>query len=115
MLYKDPSYANVVCQECGEAIYNPLCPFCISGEVDAWLENKDKDTKKTVKREIKKILGRGEHLISESVRCVSCNRNSAFLCPYCFTEILFYRLEENKVSKKLLKEFVVFFDFDFEH
>lgn len=104
---------NNFCLSCNESIYNPICPFCLAEEIDIWLEEKRKFSK--MRKEIEGFLERGKKLAGESTKCIRCKRGIAFLCPYCFTEYVLSLLKKNKASKKLLREFFDFFNFDFEH
>ncbi|MFH1307510.1 MAG: hypothetical protein ABIH72_01530 [archaeon] len=104
---------DITCIECKEAIYNPLCPFCLAEGVEAWLENKTTTVRRVVANEIKRVLRARK--FSNSVQCVACNQNRTFLCPYCFTEVIYYKLKEIKVSQEVLEEFMALFNFDFEH
>lgn len=107
------SHTNVLCLECGEEIFNPLCPKCLSREIDAWLEFQHGKIKKTVKNEIKKILKvNKEH---DYTKCIICRRKDVFLCPCCFTERIYNKLKKARVNPKILNNFLTLFNFDLEH
>jgi hypothetical protein len=99
-----------LCLECHEAIFNPICPRCLSEEVRQWAINKNQKVKDLIEEEIKTILRFGLN----KKGCLKCG-SDVFLCPYCFTERVYLRLKNAKFSKKILKEFLEFFNFDFEH
>lgn len=106
------------CAECQESIYNPICPSCLAREIEVWLNEKNKKSKKADKEignkilfEVKAYLGNG----LEGGKCIICKRNSDFLCPYCFTKEVFDILKELKVSNGLLEDFFTHFNYDFDH
>jgi len=104
---------NVLCLECGEEIFNPLCPRCLSREIDIWLESQQSKIKKAVKDEIKKILKvNKEH---DYTKCILCKKKDVFLCPYCFTERIYNKLKSARINPKLLGNFLTLFNFDLEH
>ncbi|MFH1500972.1 MAG: hypothetical protein ABIE22_03440 [archaeon] len=104
---------DALCLECREPIHNPLCPFCLSRGIEAWLENKPTKMSNFVENEIKKILGARK--LGNSVKCIACNSDRAFLCPYCFTEMVYKALKKVRARKADLEEFMILFNFDFEH
>ena len=103
------NYSDILCMECKEVIYNPLCPSCLARDIGVWLDKKPK-LKAVLEKDMNKILEQGKHL--DSMKCIACNKNSAFLCPYCFTEKIYEKLKEIKAGKKILSEFIVLFDFE---
>jgi len=65
---------------------------------------------------IKKFLAAIEdNRLSESTRCIKCLNKRAAVCPYCFTERVLYELKNIGSSGYVIKEFFMFFNFDFEH
>ncbi len=101
---------NNLCLECDEAIFNPICPRCLSKEIKQWTINKNKEVKNLVKEEIKTIL----RFALDKKGCLVCGRD-VFLCPYCFTERIYLRMKNEKIPRSILKEFLDFFNFDFDH
>ncbi|MEM4230530.1 MAG: hypothetical protein QXF25_01515 [Candidatus Pacearchaeota archaeon] len=107
------TYTNVLCLECGEEIFNPLCPKCLAREIEVWLESHSSKIKTIVKNEIKKILKfNKEH---NHTKCILCKKKDVFLCPYCFTERIYNKLKNAKVNSKILNNFLTLFNFDLEH
>jgi hypothetical protein len=51
------SGTEVLCLECGEEIFNPLCPKCLAREIDVWLENQQSKIKKSLR--IPRLKSRG--------------------------------------------------------
>lgn len=102
------------CVECDEAIFNPLCPDCLSIEIEAWLTNYP-DLKKKLIPKMKDYVRYLSRIKRDSTMCVHCYKKTASLCPYCFTKFVFDELQELSVSKQIIKEFFRFFNFDFEH
>jgi len=96
-----------LCIVCNEGIYNPLCPNCISNEIIAWLSEKNE----TLAKEFRK-KGFVEDI--DGGRCAVCNENSSYICPYCFTRQVMHWLKA-KAGKKIVREFLEVFNFDFEH
>jgi len=105
-------YVYGICMECHEVIYNPICPSCLSTEIRKWLEDTNFRMKKPVVSEMQSILNRGRCFGSS---CVICRKQSTFLCPYCFTELVYKKLKQLKIAKKILLDFLKIFNFDFEH
>lgn len=56
-----------------------------------------------------------ENRTYEGTSCIKCKNNSAIVCPYCFTEYVLQELKKLEANKIVLKEFFVFFNFDFDH
>lgn len=115
MMLKQYYNAAGLCRECKEAIFNPLCPRCLSGEINSWLCSypslrilKTKITTKINKLVNNKSFNNGN-------KCAVCKKNSAFLCPYCFTKLVLDELKKEGAPNSVLKEFLQFFNFDFEH
>ena len=111
-------FIDVMCIECKEAIYNPLCPRCLSREIAEWLGSRC-EIRNIILEDIKKVLKatRAHSPLSkvEFQRCIKCKNKTAALCPYCFTERIYNRLKKERAGRKILKEFLEFFNFDFEH
>ncbi|PIN77860.1 hypothetical protein COV15_01030 [Candidatus Woesearchaeota archaeon CG10_big_fil_rev_8_21_14_0_10_34_12] len=104
---------NNFCLSCNESVYNPVCPFCLAEEIKLWLNEKGNFGK--INKEINLFLEETKKLAGESTQCITCKRATAFLCPYCFTEHVLNLLKKHKSSRKILREFFEFFNFDFEH
>ena len=105
---------HYICDVCSEAVTNPICPFCLATEVDAWLTlypNLRKELKPKIELYLKKIHAK----IFESTTCIKCSGKRASVCPYCFTKFVFEELENISANRMILKEFFEFFNFDFEH
>jgi len=98
--------------ECKEVIYNPLCPKCIAGEMQQWLDGTE--VSKKIQQEIKNYLLKNEGY-GETAKCVICNDNYTDICPYCLTEHVYEFLKRIKANREILNEFFEFFNFDFEH
>ena len=100
------------CLSCHESISNPICPSCILKEFEVWVEKYPR-IKKNVLPQLKKFLLGLNHFEHDSQTCVVCRKNSAYLCPYCFTEFILEILRENGTDKEVLKDYLQFFNFDF--
>jgi len=102
------------CLECGEAIFNPICPNCIAYEFEQWI-SKYPQLESPVSKIINKFLREHEKLNQSSRECILCGNKSAYLCPYCFTEFLLNVLKVVRADKKALAEFLQLFNYDFDH
>ena len=105
---------NENCLDCGEAIFNPICPECISDWFKQWVGNYPLLEKKVMGK-LKKFLKSYEDMHDKSQYCISCKRDNAYLCPYCFTEFLVKMMKGAKIGGKVLNEFLFLFNFDLEH
>ena len=103
------------CLECNEPISNPLCPVCLTKQVEVWLSSYPSDIQNKIIGDISGYVKKTNNLVENKVRCVVCNKKEASLCPYCFTNYVFNLLKRLKVHRTILKEFLMFFNFDFGH
>jgi len=110
--YPSAYETQFMCSECSEAIINPLCPVCLTTEIEAWL---------TLYPNL------GSHLLPKlheyleknttknKVKCIICKNKKTSICPYCFTKHVLKELKEVSAGRIVLKEFFEFFNFDFHH
>lgn len=104
------------CVDCREAVFNPLCPDCLTLQLDVWLSSiSSYPLKEKILKRIKEYVRRTNNLVGESTVCVACKLPRASLCPYYFTNYVFNLLKEMNVNRIILKEFLQFFNYDFEH
>lgn len=104
------------CLDCHEPTSNPLCPACLTMQIEAWLSSyPDRNITNNILERIKNYVEKTNNLAGSSTRCVSCGKSRASLCPYCFTNYVFNLLKNMKVNRIILKEFLQFFNYDFEH
>jgi len=102
------------CLVCKEAIYNPLCPTCLAGQIKVWLTNYP-DLSKKIMPILKKFIQEAHNEIDHlATRCIACNKKQASVCPYCFTEHVLNQLKKLDVDKQVLREFLQFFNFDYD-
>lgn len=101
------------CLLCKEIIYNPLCSTCLAGQVEVWLTSYP-DLNKKLMPNIKKFIKEINNEIDEALTCVCCKQKRAAVCPYCFTEYVLGQLKKLDVNKQILREFLMFFDFDYD-
>jgi hypothetical protein len=106
--------AQYMCDICSEAVTNPLCPNCLSTEIEAWLTLYP-DLRKKLLPKLNLFLNQIEHKPFSSTVCIKCNNKRASLCPYCFTDKVLNELKKLHANKIVLKEFFQFFNFDFDH
>ncbi len=104
------------CLDCHEPTSNPLCQACLTTQIQAWLSSyPDRHLANNILEKIKKYAERTNNLAGSSTKCVACGMPRASLCPYCFTNHVFNLLKGMKVNRIILKEFLQFFNYDFEH
>ncbi|MFA5174368.1 MAG: hypothetical protein WC438_04265 [Candidatus Pacearchaeota archaeon] len=102
------------CSLCHEPVSNPICPSCITAQIEAWLTiypNYHQLRAKLMPK-VNKFLRKN---LEYGAMCIKCNEKRASVCPYCFTEFVLNELREMNVNKTVLKEFLIFFNFDLEH
>jgi len=106
---------DATCVSCNEVIYNPICPECLSVEIEEWLREKRGlfGLKREILKTMKGLTTAGNNI--QGLKCVTCNHPSVFLCPYCFTEEVYLKLKQRKASKEFLQDFLETFNFDFNH
>ena len=103
------------CNVCNETITNPLCPFCLAEEIKAWLTlypHLKEDISSSLNDYLVNI---NNNITNYGLICIKCNKDRAYVCPYCFTEFVFKKLVEVNAGKLILKEFFEFFNFDLDH
>ncbi len=104
------------CLDCHEPTSNPLCPSCLTLQIQAWLSSyPNKNIKEKILEKIKKYVEKTNNLAGKTTLCISCGKPRASLCPYCFTNHIFNLLKSMDVNMIILKEFLQFFNYDFEH
>ena len=105
------SEPQITCDICSEAVINPLCPFCLTAEINAWLvlyPNLRKELMPRICEYLKKI----EDKVEDCANCIKCGNKWASLCSYCFTEHILKELKKIGANKIIIKEFLEFFNFD---
>jgi len=106
---------QVLCEVCSIAVTNPLCPSCLTQEIEAWTTLYP-DVRTRLLPKLYDYLNQAEdHIVFEATRCIKCNETKGIVCPYCFTEFVLRSLKKIKANRIILKEFLEFFNFDFDH
>ena len=103
-----------LCDVCSEAVTNPICPSCLTIEIQAWLTHYP-GLKNEIMPLLHKYLKDIDDKINESTKCIICKDKKAASCPYCFTEYVLRQLRKINANKIILKEFIEFFNFDLHH
>lgn len=101
------------CLVCKESIYNPLCQQCLNQQLEVWLTSYP-DLSEKLKPKIKKFIDLAHNETEESLTCISCKDKKVTICPYCFTEFVLSQLKKLKANKQIIREFLKFFDFDYD-
>ena len=107
-LASEPHY---ICDDCSQAITNPLCPMCLTTEIEAWLTlypNLRSEILPKLQGYLKKI----EDKIDESTKCIKCKNKIASVCPHCFTKHVLNELNKINANNIILNEFTTFFSFN---
>ncbi len=102
------------CSICHETIIHPICPICITTQIQAWLTSYSNyhELKDSLFPELRNFF---EKHFKESTECIKCKKARVCICPYCFTEFILDELKRINANKIILKEFLIFFNFDLEH
>ena len=103
-----------LCDVCSVTVTNPICPTCLSTEVEAWLTLYP-NLRKELMPKLASYLYKLDTKVIDSTQCIKCGNNTASICPYCFTNHVFKELKCLNVSKQIMKEYFEFFNFDLEH
>ncbi|MBS3079118.1 hypothetical protein J4218_03280 [Candidatus Pacearchaeota archaeon] len=106
---------QILCDVCSEAVSNPICPSCLTNEIEAWATLYPDLIKNLIPRLRQYLNQADDRIVFEATLCLKCNETRGIVCPYCFTEFVFNELKRMKVNKIILKEFLEFFNFDFDH
>lgn len=97
------------CFECKKPINDPVCPQCLADEFISWLDNYPQlKRKKEVIAQVNDFINKNKILEQNAGRCVACEKEKVYLCPYCFTSFL-QTIVENNLGKKMQKEFLRLF------
>ena len=108
--YYHASEQHFLCDVCGEAVTTPLCPICLTGEIDAWTTLYP-NLRRELLPKLKKYLVRIENKIHDSTKCIKCEGKQASVCTYCFTDYVLGELKKISSNSQILTEFINFFDF----
>lgn len=118
MITKKDSMAeetHYMCDECSEAVTNPICPFCLTTEIEAWLTLYPTLKQELMPRIYKYLNKVEENILNYATACIKCSSKRASVCPYCFTEHVLNELKKISASSIVIKEFFEFFNFDLAH
>jgi hypothetical protein len=102
-----------MCDVCREAVVNPICPSCITTEIEAWLVLYP-NLKDELMPRLEKFLEKIKHK-TDATQCIQCKNKRAAVCPYCFTAHVLEHLKELNSNRMILGEFFEFFNFDLHH
>lgn len=108
------SEPQFLCDICSEAITNPICPSCLTTEIEAWLTLYP-NLRRELLPKLRKYIWEIQSRLTEYTSCIKCGNKNAAICPYCFTEHTLRELKKLDANRIILKEFFEFFNFDFDH
>jgi hypothetical protein len=108
------SYEDYSCAQCLEPITNPLCHECLGNQVHCWL-GLYPSIKKKMQPQLKKYVVDVNNNVLQGIKCASCRKKQAALCPYCFSEGIFNMLKKNRVDRMVIMDFLSTFNFDLKH
>ena len=109
-LYSEHEPRFYECEICNEPITNPICPVCLSAEIDIWSTNYPNLRRELVPR-LKRYLRKLQQQTKEAVQCIKCNENRISICSYCFIKEVLDELDELETSRIIKKEFLQFFNY----
>ncbi len=98
------------CDVCCEIIDSPLCPFCLLTEVHAWLTLYPNLRKELMPKLYHYLNDVSNRITNYGTQCIKCREKRAFVCPRCFSEVVFRELKKMRADPLVLKEFVMFFN-----
>lgn len=104
---------NNDCLSCGKDIQHPLCPNCIAKAFNQWIGKFPEQQE--IKNKLKIFMRQHNTITGKSKACVSCGKNRANICPYCFTKYLYKLIKEAGMGVRAMSEFLFIFNFDFTH
>jgi len=107
------SEQHILCEVCGEAVTTPLCPICLTGEIEAWTTLYP-NLRRELLPKLKKYLKSINNEIGYATGCIKCKNKRASVCTYCFTDYVLGQLKKISTNHQIIKEFLDFFDFDTE-
>lgn len=97
------------CVECGQQVTNPICPERLAEQMTTWLLETRPELIGAFNDKTEEILPQ----TNMEDKCVITGKKMS-LCPYCYTEHIFYWLRSINLDKDLLKEYLTFFHYDGE-
>jgi len=110
-------YSNVgafyECEICHESITNPICPECLTKEIDIWSTNYPRLRRELVPK-LKKYLKKLKRQAKEITGCIQCKKSEFSICPFCFARQVLNILEDIEANRIIKKEFLQFFNYGFK-
>lgn len=100
---------HAICEECNEAVTNPICPSCLEREAVIWLSEIGKENfiAKVNEKMAPLKSKKGEDSLEEEINCIICGK-SLTVCPHCASKKL---MEAFRNDKKLLGMFLTYFGY----
>jgi len=101
------------CLSCGKDIQHPICPNCLAEAFSQWIRKFPE--RQEIKNKLNTFMRQHNTIRGKSKTCVSCGKNRANICPYCFTKYLYGLIKEAGIGVRAMSEFLFIFNFDFTH
>ncbi|MDP3026749.1 MAG: hypothetical protein Q8N63_03505 [Nanoarchaeota archaeon] len=98
------------CEICNEPITNPICPVCLSAEINIWSTNYP-NLRRELSPRLKKHLRKLQQQAKDAAQCIKCNEKRMSVCPYCFIREILGELDALGANKIIKKEFLQFFNY----
>ena len=113
--YKENIYedTNNDCLSCGRDIQHPICPNCIAEAFNQWVKKFPEHQK--IRNKLNVFMLQHNRISGKAKTCISCGRDRANICPYCFTKYLYGLIKETGLGVRAMSEFLFIFNFDFSH
>jgi len=84
-------------------------------ELEAWLTLYPHLREELMPKLKRFLIDIEENSVVGSTICIKCFNERSAICPYCFTEEVLNQLKKIGSSRNIIREFFMFFNFDFEH
>lgn len=98
---------RAICEECNEAITNPICPNCLERQAIAWLMERKKELLVHKVKDRLAVIKKHSKESNSNVNCVIC-KTKLSICPHCTATELWKVLQK---EKRIANDFLVMFSY----
>lgn len=98
---------HAICEECNEAITNPVCPDCLEKEVIAWLRERQREDLILKINDRMSLLKKQSRESECKVKCIICKTDFG-ICSHCTSRQL---LKVFQREKRLINNFLTLFSY----